>query len=314
MPVFRLYGPGPPRNIVAADVPGLADALGIWFPSFLALPFKFDPVLLSERIARACSVRVPELRERFPEATRVVVDLHGGFEVRAEQADQLCELLGAELRDVGRLTTEDVKAGNAEYQRALAALDTLEKAERLAHLYLALLHHVLANDLQQLVVTDEQPCETTVLWSSDERMPSPERAWRASKLYRSVENRDDPNVWGRTSDDDPDQTVELATLLAALVPWSPARHLQLARVLSRREAPESTIIHATEALLLAELAEIPDEVRAELHAMRAVAWDRAVGRHPRAEEHAAREILAAYELGFQFDRETTRRWIERYSR
>lgn len=313
VPIFRLYGPGPQANIVAADLPGLADALGIWFPSFPALPFKFDPVLLSERIVDICRPRIAELRERVPDAERIELCLHGAFEVRADQADQLCRLIAAELPEIGPLTKADVRQGSAQFQRALEAADTTERVERLLHFYLAVWHHLLANDLDQLIVTDEEPCETTVLWSFDGQPPPTERAWSGSTLYKSVEDRDNPKAWWVPTSDDPDVTIEFASLMAGFVPWSPASQLRLARVFSRLEAPETTIIHATEALFLAELAEIPTDVRAELHALRAIAFDRVRGHHPRAEEHAARNIVQAYELGFRFDRETTLRWIERYS-
>lgn len=236
-PIFRLYCSGPQTNIVAADLPGLADALGIWFPSFLALPFKFDPVLLSERIAAASLSRIQELRERVPDATRIELHLHGGFEVHAEQTDR--EVVVAELPDVGPLTKTDVRLGNEQFQRALAAADTMERVERLLHFYLSILHHVLANDLDQLVVTDEVPCETVVLWSADGQTPPPERASSASTLYKTVEERKDPNAWWYPPSDDPDVTIELATLFAGFIPWSPASHLQLARVFSCLEAPGS---------------------------------------------------------------------------
>lgn len=313
-PIFRLFGPQPQTNIMAADLPGLADELGIWFPSFLALPFKFDPVLLSERIEKVARRRVAELREHVPSSTRIELHLHGGFEVRASQADQLCEFLVANLPEIGTLTKADVRSGNAQFQRALAMADTMDRVERLLHFFLSVLHHLLANGLQQLVVTDEEPCETVVLWSTDENAPHAERAWFGSQLYKTVEDRSDPSTWWVPTSDGPNMTIDLASLFAAMAPWSPASQLRLARIFSRLEGAESTIIHATEALFLAELAEIPTDVRAELHAMRAVAWDHVVGRYPRAEEHAAHEGLLAYELGFPFERETVVRLIERYSK
>lgn len=313
LPVLRLHSASKLVPVVAAGVPGFADAVGMWFPSFLGLPFKFDPMLISERIAKAARERLDVIRERAPDATRIEMCLHGGFEVRLDQAEQLTGLIAKELPDPTALDIDDIANGTDRYRGALAMLNTLERSERLLHFFLAVLHHVLAHRIEHLVVTDEDPCETTTIWLDEGDTPSPERGWRASTLYKSFVDQDPQDASWTAPLDDPRWTIEQATMLAAFLPWSAARHLQLARVLARQGSPESTIIHATEALFLAEKGGVPDDALGELHALRGLAWDEVRYRYPRALDHAARDLTRAFKLGVRLERNVMLRLMEHFS-